>query len=551
MENKDYMKILRLLPVLCLLAFTACKDDNKFTRPGGKTVMEELKSNPKYSTFAYVMEQTGMDKVLFNPDKPVLVTIWVPLDDDMPAEVLTLTKEEQIRMLNNHISLTAINTLSLDDRYPVAAMSGRHMPVDNKSGIFYVDGAGLLNTDIACSNGMIHEISEWFLPRVTLYDYVMSLSGDYSIFRDSILGRNVVTFDKDSSSADHVDGEGRPDWTPVYKTSNNILDYAKLNDITVTRTLFIPTNEAIAGMYRDMGNYLLGANYLITAQDSSRWMDWLMRACIQPGNREYRLNMNFAWTNDIWKRSDSDEEKKKWEEQSMYTFRTKFQQVYDATPKRYLNGRSYVLNKISVPKTMYVKKTEFNPWSLRNEAGGMNPHYEGMDWWVGNIQANVSGPKTSPANSVFIQFGRPNVISDATEPAYYAYKSAGPVKVEDEETGETSDVVLPLPVMPGYYDIGIRLNNLALDGMNNATDSVTVKINGQVEFKVKGIVSGMYGNDDRIVIQDIKIPGQYEPVTIEIHLFPTDEKDAVKYLAYRRIQVGKTRLIPTIYDSNF
>lgn len=556
MKNKDYMKILKLIPVLCLVVFSACKDpmdryykDDKF-KLGGEPLLEELKKNPQYSTFTLLLEETGFLKEF--TDANVVLTIWVPLDDYMPAEVLTLTKEEKVRMIRNHISLTSINSEALKAQKQVASLSGRFMPTGYNNGIYTVDGAELLNMDIICSNGMIQEISEWFLPRVTLFEYISNLGGDYTVFRDSLLGRNVESFDKDSSLAENVGPDGKPVWVPIYKTTNNILDYADLNDITKTFTVFIPTNEAIAGMYRDMSNYLQEANYEITSEDSARWMDWLMRTCIIDGQKKYEPDM--VYENGIWKRSDSDEEKKKWEASAMYSFRTKFQEVYDPEPDKYLNGWSYNLNRIRVPKTMYVVKTEFNPYTIRKnteetEGGNMSANPQGLDWWVGHVQANASGSRTDP-EGVLIQFGRAGMIEDATETAYYSYKSAAMVTEEDELTGESTTSLQGIPVMPGYYDVVVRFGNPSLDGLANQTDSVQVSINGST-FNVKNITKGTYNRDDLFAITDLYVPGQYEPATVEIRLFDATEPDNVKYRAWRRIRVGITKLVPTSADSNY
>lgn len=567
MKNRNHMKIIRLIPVLCLVVLSACKDpmknyygDDKYKAPGNQSVMEALNSNPDYSTFAYLMEKTGLDQ-LFKDN--VLMTIWVPLNEDMPADVLTLTEEEQVRMIRNHLSLGSMNTRSLDGQISTSGsnakivnMSGRHMPLTRTGGIYSIDGAPLLNTDIICSNGIIQEISEWFLPRTTLYEYVVNLGNEYSLFRDSLLARNVLTFDADSSKTEHVDSTGKPIWDSIFLLSNDVFDYADLNDITKTFTIFVPTNEAVSTMFRDMSNYLLAANYTITSKDTARWMDWLMRTAIQPAQREYvpdREWTNSLWTKSAWQNNNKDKHDSlfTWEDQATYTFRTNFQEVYDPTVKKYLNGWAYEWNKIRVPKTMYLAKVDFNPWRTRNAAGGMNVDINNLDWWGGQVATDAgSGPTTSPTNSVFIQFGRAGFASDGQEEAYYGYKSLKPVTVENEESGEDEEELVALNVMPGYYDIGIRLMNKTVNGLENETDSVTVYVNGS-PIVVKNITTNRYNNDDRLIIEDFYISGQYEPVSIEIHLFPTTETDPTMYRAYRRLQVGKTRLIPSESELNY
>lgn len=562
MKNKIYNRIIKLIPLVCLVVLSACKDpmkdyytDSEFIAPGTESVMEVLKSNPEYSTFVYLLEKTGLDQ-MFKDN--ILLTVFVPLNENMPFDVLTLSEEEQVRLVKNHMSLGSVTTQTLEAQLfgSIIALSGRYMRVTSSSKIYYLDQIALLNTDIMCVNGVVQEIAEWILPRVTLYEHLVGLSDDYSIFRDSLLGRTIISFIPDSSSAEYVDEEGKPVWDSVFGFTNNILDKADLDDIKSTFTFFTPTNEAVLNMYQEMTNYLDAVNYPIATEDTAQWMDWLMKVCIVPGMIQYTANR--IYYNSTWYSSPTSDS------MNLYAFRTNYQTVYNTTPTRCLNGYTYDLDRIRVPKTMYVKEATFNPAHIREDAGGkLDLHPLGYDWWEGQYwDASVSG--IVEEKRVFMQYGRANIIADATtEPVLYGFKTIA--KIKDEEDPEATYLEEEL-IMPGYYDVRIWLGNQSSGGLSNQTDSVYVTINGE-GFSVAGIRRNRYNKDKPdYAVRSIYIPGRYEAATFEISLYPVQEGSSPSgpvfgepiivgpsnYKAWRRFKVGEITLTPTIFsDQNY
>ena len=92
---------------------------------------------------------------------------------------------------------------------------------------------------------------------------------------------------------------------------------------------------------------------------------------------------------------------------------------------------------------------------------------------------------------------------------------------------------------------------MTANGMGKETDSVTVYINGSALPIVKNITKGSWNNDNSYIVREFYVSGQYEPVQVEIHMFPTTITDPTTYRAYRRLRVGETRLVPSESELNY
>lgn len=559
MKKRIYKGIISALPLMCLVIFSACKDpmndyygDSEYKAPGRENMLSVLKSNPQYSTFTYLLEETGMDQLIKDN---TLLTIWVPRNEDMPYEIATLTPEEKVMLIRNHMSLGSVTTNILTNFSTVISLTERYMPVrsDAAKKVFYVDNAPLVNTDIMCANGVIHEISKWFVPRVNLYELLLNLGDEYSIFRDSIKNRTDSIFDSQSSIPSGVDENGFPVYDDSIKIGSNIiLDKSDLSDMTKTFTFFIPTDEAMLQMFSDMTNYLVAAEYPLTSKDTSMWVEWMLKASIQTGYQTYAPET--VLTGVTWPAVAGTD----------YRIRTDYQIAYDQTPDQYANGWAYTLDRISIPRTLYVKEQKANPYYIRNEYGGTNSS-EGLDEWAtpvrgGGINNETgSGPKSGNL-TVFWQFGGRGNIDDAYKDAWYRFKT-----YFFEKDAEDNDVLIPVNIMPGYYDIYMNLVSrddglLGEGGYKNKTDSLRITIGDDYQVTVSGITRGLYTNKDEGIkingLNPVYISGALGPreILIEVPDFREDlmtEEEATElrknrdyYRAWRRIEVGTVRFVP-------
>ena len=558
MKNRIYKGIINALPIICMIVFSACNDpmkdyygDKDYKPAGTQNMLDALKANPQYSTFTYILEETGMDQLIKDN---TLLTIWVPRNEDMPYEIATLTYDEKVTLIKNHMSLGAITTNILTNFSTVISLTERYMPVtsDAAKKVFYVDNAPLLNTDILCANGVIHEVSRWFVPRVNLYELLMTLGDEYSIFRDSLKNRTDSIFDSENSVPSGVDENGIPVYADSIKIgSNPILDKADLSDMTQTFTFFIPTDEAMSQMFSDMTNYLMAAEYPITSEDTSMWIDWILKASIQKGYQTYEPGVELNSV--TWAASGNTD----------YKIRTDYQIAYDQEPDEYANGWAYTLDKISVPKTLYVTTQKANPYYIRTlAADGSQGSSGGLDEWStpvrgGGINIETGSGAKSGNLTVFWQFGNRGNLDNAYLDAWYKFQT-----YFFEKDANNEDVLVPVNIMPGYYDIYMNLwnRNDPTGGYNNKTDSLRIIIGDDYQVTVTGITTGAYQNKDNGVkingANPVYISGKLEPreILIEVPDFREDlmteeeqaelMKNKDYYRAWRRIEVGTVRFVP-------
>jgi len=88
---------------------------------------------------------------------------------------------------------------------------------------------------------------------MSLYDVINNLGDDYSLFKEMVMAKNVLTFDKPNSKPIGVDNTGNTVYDSVFIISNPFFD-AKGFDLTaesLTATVMLPSNEVIRGAMDD------------------------------------------------------------------------------------------------------------------------------------------------------------------------------------------------------------------------------------------------------------------------------------------------------------
>ena len=335
-------KIFSLLFLASL--FTACQDKweeyytenpNAGLEDGAtENLMEILRNDANYSKFVSLLEITGMDKEL---ERDQILTVWAPTDANYPEEVINaMSEEEKVILCENHINYIALYNTKLQDEKVVKTLAGKNLvlkePVVDE---FSIDGNAITKLNLVGTNGVIHELGEWLVPRKSIYEFIEELGDDHSIFRDSILSWSDTIFKPDLSFALGVDDLGNTIYDSVFVIENDLLQYkADVRNEDQDFTLFLSNNAIIKEMYDSMGEYYadLGMNY--TAKDSAKFFGWMMRATIYE---------------DIIENYTGDFESAHGRE-----WRTEFQKVATQV-ENCSNGLIYNVNKFHVPKFLYLQ----------------------------------------------------------------------------------------------------------------------------------------------------------------------------------------------------
>jgi uncharacterized surface protein with fasciclin (FAS1) repeats len=155
---------MKLLSSVAALAFLAVS-----VQAGpGKTIVEIAAGNEDFSTLVAAVKAAGLAETL-SGEGPF--TVFAPTNEafaKLPAgTVETLlkpeNKEKLVAILTYHV--VAGKVMAADVKAgKVATVNGKEATIAVKDGAVMVDGATVVKTDIACSNGVIHVIDSVILP---------------------------------------------------------------------------------------------------------------------------------------------------------------------------------------------------------------------------------------------------------------------------------------------------------------------------------------------------------------------------------------------------
>ncbi len=514
--------IIKALGCLAVLAAAACTNavDDYYTggetATGEGTVLEYLEKLPDCSEFVKLVGETGLTEILSGKD---LVTVWAPVNSQMPAEVAAMSAAEKLRLVRNHISITTIFSRNLARLSTVGTMAGKYLSVDYSSGAYTVDGVQLSEMDRVFQNGVVHRTAEWLTPRKNLHQWLEEVGDDYSRFRDTLLAHNIRTFDKANSPILGVDENGRIIYDSVWIVKNDLLNDLDLNDESVRYTLLAPDNDAFEAMFREKTEYLESIEREVTREDTVRWVNWMMQASLHKGVVDFQP-MNTL-------KSVLGKE-----------VRTDYQTVLD--PVEMSNGRIYPMSKCYVPRSVYFESLEFNPYYLRKEiidGGGnftKNPGtYDSYKSTINNVNSRLVPDKLA----AFFQY------TTNFQDNYYQFKSC----TYDEEQLTN----IPLSIMPGKYKIQCHLVSYKFNNANQTDILDVYQVHGENDMTLIGRAEGIVANafDDGqasgnstigLLTDEYEVTGKYGQLELRIVIpgkYTVGEK--------RRICVGRIVLTPT------
>lgn len=296
-------------------------------------LLDYLKGQSQYSEFVKLLEETGVAEEL---TREQVLTVWVPTNETMPkAEIAAMSAEDKITLCKNHINYIALYNTKLQDDKIVKSLAGKNLTVKEPvTDQFSIDGVEVVAAEQACSNGVIHEVKGWILPRLNLYEYLMRAGDDYSVFRDSVLSYSDTVFKPSQSFILGTDSLGNTIYDSVFVIENTIFNRGDIRDEDKQFTLFLPSNDVLHTMFQDMENYFAGTGGTFTLNDSLKFMHWVLLAVVHEGKMD-----NYTGTS---------------KSTFGYEWRTEFQAV-SGVPFQCSNGLVYKVERLHVPKFLYLK----------------------------------------------------------------------------------------------------------------------------------------------------------------------------------------------------
>lgn len=212
-----------------------------------KSAVDYLQSQPELSTMYQLFSETGvLDEMI---EKDLLFTILVVNDDNaLPRAVVT---DDRTFLAKSHISDISLSPSNLSDGQRVLMWNGKYINVskveneDNDTSISFNGIAVKKITKV--NNGYVYEIEDYVETPKSLYELIEGLGDDYSIFREMIMERNQLTFDKEASKIIGVDETGSNVYDSIFIVTNPYFEAQGFNMMSesLSATVLIPSNEVV------------------------------------------------------------------------------------------------------------------------------------------------------------------------------------------------------------------------------------------------------------------------------------------------------------------
>lgn len=275
------MKKLAILFTLGILFLVSCEDtwdkhfENKEQGEGNRSssnLYEYLQQKPEYSKFFELVQSTTAGQELA---KNQVLTCWAVNNDGMP-DLSALTSVERENLVKNHINNMALYTPKLSDGKVIKMLSGKNLVLQlNESGEYLLDGVALMNMNQLCSNGVVHELAGPVMPRQNIFEYMMSMGEEYSIFRNYLLSLSDTLFRPDLSFPVGVNETGNTVYDSVFTIANPFFSRANIQDENNEYTLFLPSDAVIKESIAEISSFY---GQGLTESDTLEFFDWIMKA---------------------------------------------------------------------------------------------------------------------------------------------------------------------------------------------------------------------------------------------------------------------------------
>ena len=190
----------------------------------GKNLYEAIASNPDLSVFEEILSLTGYDKFLQEEQS---ITVFAPQNSVLAG--LNLSDTDELKeWIKNYIAFYSyyVDKSGNFDTGNIRMINEKNVPV-NAAGI---SGAGIVVSNQASSNGVLHIIDDLIIDRKNILDYLIEQNGYEQI--QFIISENRQIMDLERSVQKGVDISGRPIFDTVWTTSNEFLSAFPLGDET-------------------------------------------------------------------------------------------------------------------------------------------------------------------------------------------------------------------------------------------------------------------------------------------------------------------------------
>jgi transforming growth factor-beta-induced protein len=189
-----------IIAIAMVAVFSSCKKDERFIRPGSKTIFQVASSDKQFSILTAALSKAGLAATLQGPGP---FTVFAPTNDAFNAlftqlgvsGLNDLSAETLKPILLNHVLSGNIKAADITTGY-VATLNGtapgqNYVKVFiNKGATVTVDASQVITADIKASNGTIHAVNKVILP-ASIVDLAI-YNPDFSILVQAVVKAGLV-----------------------------------------------------------------------------------------------------------------------------------------------------------------------------------------------------------------------------------------------------------------------------------------------------------------------------------------------------------------------
>ena len=399
-----------------------------------KSAVDYLQSQPELSTMYQLFSETGvLDEMI---EKDLLFTILVVNDDNALSRAVVT--DDRTFLAKSHISDISLSPSNLSDGQRVLMWNGKYInvsKVENEDNATSISFNGIAVKKITkVNNGYVYEIEDYVETPKSLYELIEGLGDDYSIFREMIMERNQLTFDKEASKIIGVDETGSNVYDSIFIVTNPYFEAQGFNMMSesLSATVLIPSNEVVNRALTVARQNLQEWGML---REDSILENWTFQSVffdkkLSKSDFEANIDLNSIFS-------------KQW--------RTTVQQVDLENPVSLSNGVAYYVTDMKIPTNVLIYRVkDYMRWYeyLSEEEKAL--YFDNENLTFDKMETKVSEWSGWPG--VF-----PNIINrvvrfKTTDAAIKEYTLNFTAFSYDEK----NKVTTPYKIPPGEYDLGFE-----------------------------------------------------------------------------------------------
>ena len=226
------------------------------------TITDYLAQEPSLSDMYQLFNETGMVEQLL--EKEQMYTI-------LAVESGIAAGDDPIYTAQTYISDASISPSNLEDGQRILMWSGKYLKISTTSPeTRAVAGVRFNNANVTkvikLTNGYLYLLDQAVESPRSLYEIIENLGDDYSIFRNMVRSRYVLTFDKNASTVIGVDKTGNTVYDSVFTVKAPYFENRKFNIMSenLTATMLLPSKIWLIGIwYAQTASWRIGCSKLL------------------------------------------------------------------------------------------------------------------------------------------------------------------------------------------------------------------------------------------------------------------------------------------------